>query len=337
MDFMRKWQSLQGGAKSRVQVFLESTEDPLAEDGPNVIHNLSQSPKRISSIYVYDKTGTQLFEQQCDTPEYYLRRVEARLLRSYAGEIVERCGIIPVVELGAGTAEKTRMLLAEYSKHAVRCDYFPIDVDTVTLSGAVHLLASEFPNLFVHCLGTTYQKGLRALRAWPERRLFLFLGSSIGNMDLQDIDDLLSELFCNSSRGDYLLVGADLDKDPATINRAYNDSAGYGPRSTLNMLSHLNRRYDGNFEMDNFRYRSRYDPHTKRNEVRIESLMDQTVTLAGLGFTVSLRESELIDAEVMWKFDPDELGAILDRAGFSMVERWIEPIYRYGLFLMRRR
>ena len=332
-----KSRPLKAAIDARVRFIVRSTEDPLAQDGPHVVDNLGKSPKKISAVYIYDKRGTELFERQCDTPEYYLRRVEGQLLRSHAGEIVEQCGLIPLVELGAGTAKKTRMLLAEYAKRGVCCDYFPIDVDTETLGEAAHGLAADFPKLFVHCLGTTYQKGLRALRGWPERRLFLFLGSSIGNMELWEIDDLLSELFRSSSPGDYLLLGADLDKDPAIIDRAYNDSAGYGPRSTLNMLCHLNRRYDGDFVMDNFRYRSQYDPRSTRNEVRLESLADQTVTLADLGFTVSFRETELIDAEVMWKFDPDQLAAILDRAGFSMVRRWIAPVYRYGLFLLRRR
>ena len=101
------------------------------------------------------------------------------------------------------------------------------------------------------------------------------------------------------------------------------------------MLAHLNRRYAGNFVMDNFRYRSKYDSRAKKNEVRIQSLVDQTVTLASLNFTVAFGAAELIDAEVMWKFDPDELGETLARAGFSLVHRWIEPTYRYGLFLLR--
>lgn len=332
-----KSQSSRTEMDAHVQFLVRSAEDPLAQDGPHVIRNLSGSPKKISPVYIYDKQGTDLFERQCNTPEYYLRRVEAQLLLSHAGEIADQCGLIPIVELGAGTAKKTRTLLAQYAKRGVRCDYFPIDVDTDTLSEAAHALVTDFPNLFVHCLGTTYQKGLRALRAWPERRLFLFLGSSIGNMELWEIDELLSELFSNSSQGDYLLLGADLDKDPVIIDRAYNDSAGYGSRSTLNMLRHLNRRYDGDFVIDNFRYRSQYDPRSTRNEVRLESRVDQTVTLAGLDFTVSFGETELIDAEVMWKFAPDELAAILDRAGYSMLRRWIAPVYRYGLFLLRRR
>jgi L-histidine Nalpha-methyltransferase len=162
------------------------------------------------------------------------------------------------------------------------------------------------------------------------------LGSSLGNMERPDIDCLLSRLFDCSAHGDYLLVGADLDKDAAVIDRAYNDSAGYGPRSTLNMLDHLNHRYGGNFIQDNFRYRSRYDSLTRRNEVRIESLRNQAVTLKSLNFTVSLGEGELIDAEVMWKFDPQELVQILDRAGFSPVRQWIDLVYRYGLFLFLR-
>jgi uncharacterized SAM-dependent methyltransferase len=103
------------------------------------------------------------------------------------------------------------------------------------------------------------------------------------------------------------------------------------------MLDHLNRRYGGNFVTENFRYRSKYDPRMKRNEVRIESLVDQAVTLAALGITVSFGAAELIDAEVMWKFDPEELGSVLNRAGFSMVRQWIEPTYRYGLFLLRHK
>jgi L-histidine N-alpha-methyltransferase len=98
----------------------------------------------------------------------------------------------------------------------------------------------------------------------------------------------------------------------------------------------LNRRYGGNFALERFRYRSRYDPGAKRNEVRFESTVDQTVTLATLGFSVSFAAGELIDAEVMWKFDPDDLSARLRRTGFDEVERWIDPAPRYGLFLLRR-
>jgi dimethylhistidine N-methyltransferase len=322
---------------TRIRHLVISSEDPLAQDGPNVVFNLRQSPKKISPVYVYDKRGTELFERQCGTQDYYLRRVESRLLNWYARDIVGLCGFLPIVELGAGTSEKTRVLLAEYAKRGMRCDYFPIDIDTETLSYSAQELVSTFPLLFVHCLGTTYHKGLRALPPCPGARLFMFLGSSLGNMEWREIDGLLSELFDGGRRGDYFLLGADLDKDPAIIDRAYNDSAGYGPRSTLNMLDHLNRRYGGDFITDNFRYRSKYDSRVKRNEVRIESLVDQTVTLSALGITVSFGAAELIDAEVMWKFDPEELGSLLDRAGFSMERRWIEPIYRYGLFLLRHK
>jgi L-histidine N-alpha-methyltransferase len=330
-------QSFALGAAARIHFLVRSTKDPLEHDGPNVIRDLNKSPKRISPVYIYDKYGTELFERQCATPEYYLRRVETHLLRRHAGEIVERCGVIPIVELGAGTAEKTRILLTEYQDRAAQCDYYPIDIDTETLSEAACRLTADFPRLMIHCLGATYEAGLRALAAQPGKKLFVFLGSSIGNMELQEIDGLLGELRRCSWPGDYLLLGVDLDKDPAVINRAYNDAAGFGPRSTLNMLRHLNRRYRGNFALENFRYRSRYDSSTTRNDVKIESLMDQTVILEALNFRVSFGATELIDAEVMWKFDPHVLGAILDRAGLPLVQRWVDPVYRYGLFLSRRR
>jgi L-histidine Nalpha-methyltransferase len=330
-------QSLAAAASERVRYVVRSDEDPLANDLPNVIYNLTKLPKKISSVYVYDRTGTALFEQQCATPEYYLRRVETELLRRNAGRIFDLCGPLPMVELGAGTAEKTRLLLAEYGKRGLRCDYFPIDVDCETLAQLADRLVADFPLLSVQCVGATYEAGLRALPTSNGARLFLFLGSSIGNMEWDALHHLLAQLFANSARGDYLLLGADLDKDPAVIDRAYNDSAGYGPRSTLNTLAHLNRRYGGDFIMQNFRYRSKYDPRAKRNDVRIESLRDQTVTFAAANFSMSLEAGELIDAEVMLKFDPDELGGALDRAGFAMLRRWIDPVFRYGLFLLRHR
>jgi L-histidine N-alpha-methyltransferase len=320
----------------RFRFVVKSTDDPLAEDGPNVIRNLALSPRKISSVYVYDRLGTELFEQQCRTPEYYLRRAETVLLKAYACEIVRLCGLLPIVELGAGTAEKTRILLAEYTKRAVRCDYFPIDVDVETLAASAHRLVGHYPQLFVHCLGGTYEECLAALPRDGGPRLFLFLGSSLGNMEWSEMDALLAQVFQHASPGDYLLVGADLDKDAAVIDRAYNDAAGFGARSTLNMLSHLNRRYDGNFAMDQFAYRSAYDAGARRNEVRIESLMAQTVTLRALGLSISFGRSELIDAEVMCKFEPTELTQLFEKAGFSPVQEWIEPIYEYGLFLLQR-
>ena len=320
----------------RVRVLTASSTDPFAGDGPNVIANMRRTPKKIAAMYVYDETGTRLFERQCGTPEYYLRRVEARLLREHALEILERCGYPALVELGTGTAEKSQILIGEYAKAGLRCDFYPIDVDTQTLIGAARRLVARFACLHVHCLGTNYETGLGALTPCTGSRLFLFLGSSLGNMEYGEMEALLGELFRCGSPGDFLLLGADLDKDPAVIHAAYNDSAGYGPRSTLNMLSHLNHRYAGDFVLENFRYRSSYRPHLRKNEVSIESRVRQSVTLAALDFTLFLEEGESIDAEVMWKFDPDELLALLKRAGFPCVEQWIEPVHRYGLFLLRR-
>jgi dimethylhistidine N-methyltransferase len=287
-------------------------------------------------VYVYDRRGSELFECQCQTSEYYLRRAEAVLLKAYAGDILALCGMLPIVELGAGSAEKTRIVLAEYTKRGARCDYFPIDVDVDTLTATAYRLAEESPQLFVHCLGGTYEECLAALPRNGQARLFLFLGSSLGNMEWPEMDALLGRIYRHGVPGDYLLVGADLDKDPAVINRAYNDAAGFGARSTLNMLAHLNWRYGGNFAMDQFAYRSAYNAVARRNDVRIESLIAQTVTLRALGSSITFDRSELIDAEVMWKFDPMELRQLFQKAGFSLVQQWIEPVYRYGIFLLRR-
>jgi len=178
----------------RIEFLVRSTEDPLERDGQNVIAGLSERPKRISPVYVYDKRGTGLFERQCDTPEYYLRRAEAGLLESHAADVLDICGFIPIVELGAGTARKTRCLLAEFQKRGRRCDYYPIDIDTETLLDAMAELAEKFPRLFVHCLGATYERALPLLSRCSQNRLFLFLGSSLGNMRLEELDSFLTLL-----------------------------------------------------------------------------------------------------------------------------------------------
>ena len=321
---------------SRVRFVIKSARDPLAEDGPNVIRNLRLCPKRISSVYVYDQVGSELFEQQCLTPEYYLRRAETVLLKEHAAEIVQLCGDFALVELGAGTAQKTGILLAESAKRGLCCDYFPIDVDVETLTAAAHRLAREFPHLYVHCLGGTYEECLAALPRDGRLRLFLFLGSSLGNMEWPEMNALLAQIFGHAAPGDYLLVGADLDKDAAVIDRAYNYAAGFGPRSTLNILTHLNWRYGGDFVMERYAYRSAYNAGARRNEIRIESLVKQLVTLRKLALRVSLGKSEFIDAEVMWKFHPTELTQLFENAGFCPIDEWIEPVHRYGLFLLRR-
>jgi dimethylhistidine N-methyltransferase len=321
---------------ARIEFLTTSAEDPLEQDGQNVITGLSGRPKRISPVYVYDKRGTELFERQCDTPEYYLRRAEAGLLQSHAAEVLDVCGFIPIVELGAGTARKTRCLLAEFHKRGRRCDYYPIDIDAETLLEAMTELTERFPRLFVHCLGATYDRALPLLPRYSQNRLFLFLGSSLGNMRLEDMDGFLTQLSRTCVSGDFLLLGADLDKNPAVIDAAYNDAQGFGAESTLNMLHHLNRRYRGNFNVSHFRYRSRYNPSMRCNEVHIESLHAQSIALSSLEFTTEFAAGELIDAEIMWKFDPDELTERCLRFRFVPVQRWIDPIHRYGLFLMRR-
>jgi dimethylhistidine N-methyltransferase len=322
------------GLAERLTYLIPPAADPLADDGPNVVFNLSRTPKRISPVYIYDRQGTEIFERQCGTPEYYLRRAEFRLLNRYAAIVVELTGFPALVELGAGTAEKTRVLLAQYARRHMHCDYYPIDVDADTLQSSGAALVADYSDLHVHGLCADYRSALRALPARVGTRLFMMLGSSIGNMEWSEVRGLLSALHASGQEGDFFLLGADLDKDAASIDRAYNDAAGYGARSTLNMLAHLNRRYGGNFQLENFRYVSRYDAAAKRNEVRIESLIDQTARLEALDFSVTFQAGETIDAEVMLKFDPDELAAVLAEAGFTMLRRWIDPLYRYGLFLL---
>ena len=277
-----------------------------------------------------------MFERQCEQPEYYLTRVEYRLLQAHAAELLDKTDFVRLVELGAGNAHKTQNLFEAFHARGKPCTYYPIDVDSTVMMRAMPSLTRRFPHLNVHAIVGTYHLGLDALPLGGIPKLFLFLGSSIGNMEKLEYVSLLTRIRSRMDPADFLLIAADLEKEPRIIQVAYNDSAGYGRRSTLNMLSHLNWRYMGDFSLRRFRYVSTYNQELQRNEVCIVSLKDQIVTLKALGLTISLKAGEPINAEIMWKFNPQALVKEIAGVGFQFLKSWTDTELPYGLFLFRR-
>ena len=222
----------------------------LPEIAADVLGGLTRSPKSLPPWLFYDQQGSQLFEQITRLPEYYLTRTELCILERCAPEIVEAAGAsLTVVELGAGTASKTRALLREVMRRQLRTVYYPVDVSASALGIAAEELKRELPNLHVQPLNMKNAAAFLRLPLLPGAKLVLFIGSSIGNFDFAHAVDWLRQLSARLSPRDALLLGTDLAKDPAWLIPAYDDPQGVTERFNKNMLARINRELGGNFDI----------------------------------------------------------------------------------------
>ncbi|MDJ0578984.1 L-histidine N(alpha)-methyltransferase [Crocosphaera sp.] len=286
---------------------LETRKDSKKSWGQDIKEGLSQRPKTIPAKYFYDDQGSQLFEQICELPEYYPTRTEASILRQYAEEIVQITGICELVELGSGSSTKTRLLLDAYHQENEVFKYMPIDVSAGILKESAIQLKQDYNSLQIKGLVGTYEQALTQLKpsAWPARMLF-FLGSSIGNFSESDYDNFLNKIAEVLENGDYFLLGIDLQKPKSTLEAAYNDSQGVTAAFNLNMLTHLNNKFEGNFDIDNFKHEAIYNQDKKQIEMYLLSEKEQEISLKKLELKVKLQKGEKILTEISRKFDVEK-------------------------------
>ncbi|HEY9827176.1 MAG TPA: L-histidine N(alpha)-methyltransferase [Stenomitos sp.] len=312
-------------------------------DGADIPLSLGASPKTLSAQYFYDARGSALFEAICDLPEYYLTRTERQILDQYAGEIVDWVGPGDLIELGSGSATKTRLLFRAYGDRHCAVRYVPIDVSGSMLKESALELLQQFPELEVHGLVGTYEEALAHLpQAQPDtQRTIMFLGSSLGNLNPVQCAQLFGRI-CDALRpGEFFLLGVDLQKPTAVLEAAYNDSQGVTAEFNLNMLRHLNWRFGGNFCLDQFEHRAIYNSEQHQIEMYLRSRCAQTVTLEALDFSCTFAADELLQTEISRKFDVDELSAVLQQAHsrshpescLRPVKIWTDPQGWYALIL----
>jgi L-histidine N-alpha-methyltransferase len=310
-------------------------------DCADLARGLAAAPKELPCRFFYDDRGSELFELITALPEYYPTRTERALLADCAPAIARLVGRATLVELGAGSAEKTRLLLDAFGARGgapgdAPLGYVAIDVSAASLRGAAERLLADYPHLAFGAVVGRYEEGLAALADAPELpRLVLFLGSTIGNLAPAEMSDFLAGLRAHARPGDYFLVGTDLVKDPAIIEAAYNDAQGVTAAFNLNILRHLNRRFDGDFALERFAHRAVYDRIQRQIEMQLESLAPQRVALAALGLEAQFRKGEIMRTEISRKFELDELRAELARHRFAPLARWRDPKGWFGLTLAR--
>lgn len=298
----------------------------------DVREGLSSNPKQLFPKYLYDALGSKLFEAICQTPEYYPTRTESAILSQHADEIVKFLpGCQTLIELGSGSAEKTRQLIEALLRSQPSLLFVPIDISASALEESSRGLLQLYPALRIEAYAADYFDGLAALKpvdAGPA--LMLFLGSNIGNFEKQAAAEFLRTIRNVLRAGDALLLGADLKKDRQTLEAAYNDSLGVTRAFILNQLARINREFSANFDLRGFDLVSIYDESVGRIDVYLESLRKQSVTIPALDLSLTFEAGERLHMENAYKYDREELSMMARQSGFDLKQTWMDDLQRFS-------
>jgi L-histidine N-alpha-methyltransferase len=298
---------------------------------------LAAIPKRLPPWLFYDAAGSRLFEEITELPEYYLTRTERGILAQHAGEMMDRASggaRLRIAELGAGSAEKTRHLLSAAVELQGTVLYEPVDVSITALLVAQSRIEREIPSVQVRPLAMDYTNGFRLDPAGTgERRLVLYIGSSIGNFEPADAAHLLAKVRGQLHPGDGMLLGVDLVKDEQTLLAAYDDAAGTTAAFNKNMLVRLNRDLGAGFDPDAFAHRAVWNANHSRVEMHLVSLAAQRVRVAALDLEVDFAQGETIHTENSYKYRRGEAEQMLSRAGFRTAGQWSDDRGWFAVYL----
>lgn len=303
-----------------------------AEFAEDVRRGFSATPKHLFPKYLYDDLGSQLFEAICRVEEYYLMRAESEILARHASEIVRALpNCETLIELGSGSAEKTRMIIEALFRQRSNLLFIPIDISASALKNSCVVLLQAYPHLQIRAYAADYFEGLAALRPLSGPPvLMLFLGSNIGNFEKTEALKFLRAIRHVLRQGDALLLGADLKKDRAILEAAYNDSLGVTRAFILNELARVNRELGAEFDLRAFDLKSIYDEHAGRVDVYLESKRDQAVAIHDLDLLVHFRIGERIHMENAYKYDHDDLSALAIHSGFKLERAWRDEHERFS-------
>jgi L-histidine N-alpha-methyltransferase len=296
---------------------------------------LLRTRKQLPPWLLYDERGSELFEEITTLAEYYPTRTERAILEVHADEMVEAAGPpLAVVELGAGTASKTQLLLTALLARQPRARYMPVDVSPSALAQAAAALA-RFRGLTVQPVVARYPEELGFLSALPGRRLVLFLGSNIGNYGTSAARALMSGVRRNLAPGDACLVGTDLRKPESILVAAYDDARGVTAAFNKNVLARINRELGADFDLSRFRHVVRWNAKASRMELYLESTEAQIVSVGALGVEIPFRRRERIHTESSHKFTQPMVRRLFAAAGLRLEQTWYDERRWFALHLAR--
>ena len=310
----------------------------------DVLRGLTALQKSLPPKHFYDELGSQLFEAICHLPEYYLTRAESEILSNYADETIRALPPpLSLVELGSGSATKTRYLIEAIFRRQPELHYQPIDISPSALEASADRLLDTYDRLRISGYAGEYHSSLDELRenysvrSQNERILVLFLGSNIGNFTPEEAGAFLRDVRGTIRPGDGLLIGADLKKDPAKLIAAYDDALGVTAAFNLNLLVRINRELDADFDLSTFRHKAIYNEEQGRIEMHLVSTCKQTVRINGLRINIEFSEGESIHTENSYKFDQKQLSTMAEASGFKLTETWRDRSeqFSFNLFLAK--
>ena len=306
----------------RVDVLQDDTERRAALHEAT-LRGLDDIPKQIPAVWLYDERGSRLFDEITRLPEYYLTRVERRILEERAPEIAFETRADTLIELGSGTSEKTRLLLDALVAQGTLSRFIPLDVSEEVLIASAHAIAEEYPELAVHAVVGDFERHLAALPTGG-RRLFAFLGSTIGGLRVEARASFLHAVAASLGPDDALLMGLDLVKETARIEAAYSDSAGLSERFQRNGLANLDRELGSDFSQGRFEHYAVWDSEHEWVDIGFRSLGAQVVQVPGLGIQVAFADGELLRTSVSSKFRRDRFEADLTAADLELARWWTD-------------
>ncbi|MGD1169511.1 L-histidine N(alpha)-methyltransferase [Mycobacterium seoulense] len=307
----------------------DSADRALRRD---VFEGLQRTPKSLPPKWFYDSLGSHLFDQITRLPEYYPTRAEAEILRARSADVAAASGADTLVELGSGTSEKTRLLLDALRDRGSLRRFVPFDVDAGILSTAAAAIQREYAGVEINAVCGDFEEHLTQIPTGG-RRLFVFLGSTIGNLTPGPRAEFLSSLSAQMRPGDSLLLGTDLVKDTGRLVRAYDDSAGVTAAFNRNVLAVINRQLDADFDVEAFDHVARWNADEERIEMWLRAGRRQRVRVEALDLTVDFAAGEEMLTEVSCKFRPDGVSAELAGVGLRRTRWWTDAAGDFGLSL----
>ncbi|TCK85458.1 L-histidine N(alpha)-methyltransferase [Albibacterium bauzanense] len=297
----------------------------------DVKQGLSSNPKRLYSKYFYDKVGDAIFQQLMHSPEYYLSECELEILQQQSADIADQVtdhfNEFDLIELGAGDASKSVFLLQGLLDKGSDFTYYPVDISQNVIEQLEDKLPKILPSIQIKGLNGEYLTMLKQLTEQSSKpKLILFLGANIGNMNMDHATTLCQKVQELLKPGDLFFIGFDLKKNPLTILAAYNDKAGLTRDFNLNLLSRINKKLAGNFDLDAFYHYPNYDPMTGACKSYLISAKDQEVSFSDGKDEVSIhfKQHEAIFMEISRKYSIEEIEDLAKAAGFEITNHFLD-------------
>lgn len=307
-------------------------DDRRAELYDATFWSLRSTPRELPAVWLYDERGSNLFDEITRLPEYYPTDAEREILAARAAEIAERTKGRTLVELGAGTSEKTLLLLDALSAAGTLERFAPLDVSEEVLRASAEAIADRYPSISVHGIVGDFERDLAALPP-GDGRVIAFLGSTVGNLYPARRAKLFRAIAAALAPGDAFLLGIDLVKDPAVIERAYNDSRGVTEEFVRNALTNANRELGADFAQERYAFDAHWDAEREWMDIGFDALEAHTVSIAELEVEFALAEGERLRVEVSTKFRREGIESELAAAGLRPTAWWTDEAARFALLL----